>query len=1449
MRRLLLATSALLCPALAAAQAPDARPRGGQVVAGAATITQAPGQTRIVQSTDRAVIEWQGFDIGARHQVEIRQPAPSSWSLQRVTGPDPSAIAGRLTSNGGVAIVNRAGVVFHQGAQVDVAGLIATASDTTNRNFMAGRMVFDGAPRPGARVENRGTITVREQGLAALVGPVAANGGTINARLGRVAVAGGEAVTLDLAGDGLLAFDVTGTGLARNAGQIAAQGGSVLLTARAASDVIEHVVEAGGRIEAARIAATGDSILVPAGAALEAPGGRVTLHADRRLTMRGRVAAPEGEVSISARRALAVDGRIEAARIVVDPEELRVVASLSGSTEPAEITAATINATTGDLTLQAERTIRVQAAINKPRGALALETTNATAAPGEGIFVNATINVAGRLSLRSAGEIAQAVAGARITAGSLFAESRRGAVRLDAGGNVIRALAGGGAASSFALATTVNLPVDGEVTAPGIALTTSQQIALRAPLTASGTVTLQANRGIAQNAGIITAARLDIESPLAAVTLGGANRIAALGDVLVPFGLTLRNAQSLALIGQLNATDATVALTLDAGSLTQSGGRLFADRAVLRAPAGSVLLDAPLNVVARAEGSARDAFAFDAGRSLTLSGPVSAATVALTSFGDLTQDTDALVVTPSLAARAIGGSVLLQDPLNRVTGLAESGADLAFALSTEGDLALLGRLAAPEVSLNVGGSLTQAGGAIETPALRVNAFTGDVLLTGPGNRVATLLPSGAARELALTTEGALAIAGALDAGGAVALSADAMTLSAPIVAPTVALRASGDIVQSAGRIATATLTADGAEIRLDAAGNAIAAIAGRGASFRVATATDVTLGDIAASDLSITAAGITQTGTLATDLLSLHSSGTIRLDAANAVATLGAVTAPGGLLLRTTTALALTEPLALPEARFVTGGALSQSPFATLSVNRLTLDTGGAARLDQAGNAIAILGASDVAGDLALTTGGALALDGAIRSLGVIALTAFGDITQAGGFLQAPVLQARAIGGGVTLDGANLLGAAGGFAAASWRLADAGLGTMQLAGLLSAPEVSLRLAGGLAEGTGQLRAAALALDVAGAVTLETNAAHLVGAVSGRAGALRLAAGGPLEITGPLSVGGALALQGDSLSILSPVAAGAALLVAPGGDIAQAPNAALTLAGPLQVFAAGGVALEAAGNRIPVLAAGTAGAGFALATTGALAAGGALAGETVTLRATGPLTLDGAQFQAGRAVLISAPGGLASGARSTLDPLDPARIPLLILDVRPGALTAIPPGLAPDVPGLPAASQPTQIADFGPPSAAPSAGAAFDLQTGASPVFLLLDGGPAVGTLEAGRFGLSGSGGTAFLVGAIGGVGGQEAAALVSLSGSGAFRFNGCPAGVANCGLPPDPPDPPDPPEPPRPPDVRPDEPGATLAETFAPERLGDTAPWSRWPVRWPLPPLVVLEFPGHTEDP
>ena len=299
----LLATTALLPLAArpAAGQAQGARPSGGQVVAGSAAIAQDAAATTIRQTTDRAAIDWRSFDVGSRHSVRFEQPSAQSWTLNRVVGPDPSRIAGRITANGGVAIVNQSGVVFAEGAQVNVGALIAGAANISTPNFMAGRMVFDGAPDPGAAVENHGTITVADRGLAALVGPAVRNTGTINARLGRVTLAGAETYRLDLAGDGLLAIDVTqavrtapggGAALVTNTGVIAAEGGRVLLGAEAASGLVEDVVRHSGRIAADSTAER------PGAVALRGVGGAVAV--DGAISAQGGAVLAGGGLDIAA---------------------------------------------------------------------------------------------------------------------------------------------------------------------------------------------------------------------------------------------------------------------------------------------------------------------------------------------------------------------------------------------------------------------------------------------------------------------------------------------------------------------------------------------------------------------------------------------------------------------------------------------------------------------------------------------------------------------------------------------------------------------------------------------------------------------------------------------------------------------------------------------------------------------------------------------------------------------------------------------------------------------------------------------------------------------------------------------------------------------------------------------------------------------------------------------
>src|SRR4029077_4748734 len=182
---------------------------GGTVGAGSANIVAAPTTTSVNQSSQRAAVDWTSFSVGSQHTVQFNQPNSSPVTLNPVTGPDPSQIAGRINANGTIVLTNGSGVYFSQGAQVNAQTLIVTTAGISNQDFMAGRMAFSTPGKPDAMVVNQGTITVAQAGLATLVAPAVANSGMINAPMGRVVLAGAAAHTVDLYGDGLLAIDVT----------------------------------------------------------------------------------------------------------------------------------------------------------------------------------------------------------------------------------------------------------------------------------------------------------------------------------------------------------------------------------------------------------------------------------------------------------------------------------------------------------------------------------------------------------------------------------------------------------------------------------------------------------------------------------------------------------------------------------------------------------------------------------------------------------------------------------------------------------------------------------------------------------------------------------------------------------------------------------------------------------------------------------------------------------------------------------------------------------------------------------------------------------------------------------------------------------------------------------------------------------------------------------------
>ncbi|WP_446904765.1 two-partner secretion domain-containing protein [Burkholderia sp. YIM B11467] len=285
-KRLLAAGVSLL--GLAATSA-YALPTGGAVASGQADIaTSADGKTMSInQHTDKLITNWQDFSVGGGERVSFKQPDVKSIALNRVIGTNGSQIHGRIDANGKVFVVNPNGVVFGAGAQVNVGGLVASTKDVSDKDFLAGNYRFAGAS--GQSVENAGTITAAEGGSVALLGARVSNTGVIRAQAGRVALGAGDAFTVNFDGNGLLNLQVEGGAMdaqAHNGGLLKADGGEVLMTARAANGLLNAVVNNSGTIEAQGLSTRDGKIVLDGGLVqvdgkLNAAGGAVTTRGER----------------------------------------------------------------------------------------------------------------------------------------------------------------------------------------------------------------------------------------------------------------------------------------------------------------------------------------------------------------------------------------------------------------------------------------------------------------------------------------------------------------------------------------------------------------------------------------------------------------------------------------------------------------------------------------------------------------------------------------------------------------------------------------------------------------------------------------------------------------------------------------------------------------------------------------------------------------------------------------------------------------------------------------------------------------------------------------------------------------------------------------------------------------------------------------------------------------
>lgn len=263
------------------AQAGHANPADGVVEAGTADIT-APDPTTLLinQTSQKAIINWGNFDIGAGELTQFVLPNGSAVTLNRDFSGNPSEILGALKSNGHFYLINPNGILFGTGATVDVAGLVATTHNIRSDDFLNGKLDFNIAGDPSASVINQGNVTIDDMGIAAFVAPHVRNDGAIVARMGKVELASANGFTLDLYGDRLVSFLIENpnqtwygadgqpvNALVENSGEIIADGGQVVLTAAAARGVVDSVINTDGIIQANSVAQQGGKIILGGGSA------------------------------------------------------------------------------------------------------------------------------------------------------------------------------------------------------------------------------------------------------------------------------------------------------------------------------------------------------------------------------------------------------------------------------------------------------------------------------------------------------------------------------------------------------------------------------------------------------------------------------------------------------------------------------------------------------------------------------------------------------------------------------------------------------------------------------------------------------------------------------------------------------------------------------------------------------------------------------------------------------------------------------------------------------------------------------------------------------------------------------------------------------------------------------------------------------------------------------
>ena len=674
-----------------------ALPTGGQVAQGVASISQSGSVMNINQSTAKAVVNWNSFDIGQSAKVNIVQPGADAVMLNRVTGANPSLVFGQLNANGQVVLVNPNGVLFGKDGSVTATSFTASTLGITDANFMAGNMQYE---RNGATaaVVNQGSIRAAG-GYVALLGASVSNEGKIETQGGTAYLAAAETVKIPVTGSGRIKLELSPSSInaaVSNAkgGTIVTEGGQVYMQAAALNSAVASILQSGGidttgeQGGAVHLLADGGNIKVDGSVTAnstkaQTKGGDVVIGRDEDTSVlakttdvsNAKLQSQGGFVETSGEQLSYANTSVKADHWLLDPYDITIdatnataiVTNLNAGTSVTVTTSAQYNGTgtsgSGDIT--------VNSAITKTASNAA--TLALTAANNIAINANIT-NTGGTINLTAtAGTITQ-------SAGVLTATN----LNMAAGSGSI------GTAAHRISSDVANLSM---LSAGNQFLTEANAVSLAAKTTGTGNIDVQTTNGALKVMGI---------NGITGVTaVGTAGNITLVGRTNAGFGLEIRSAVT-ASNGDVSLTGTTSSATdYQAGVLSSSTvtGRNITMVASATAANGLVL------------GYYGAGGVFNASQQLSLTGNSVNANGLYTFTGSYLSGTGM-----SLTGTSVNGSGVGMDKQVVVTNGSSGGITMSGSAKTGFDA----------VGLN-GAAITNGGGDV------VVSVTNGVLTTGQGN--------------------------------------------------------------------------------------------------------------------------------------------------------------------------------------------------------------------------------------------------------------------------------------------------------------------------------------------------------------------------------------------------------------------------------------------------------------------------------------------------------------------------------------------------------------------------------------------------------------------------------------------------------------------------------------------------------------------------------------------